>query len=252
VGTPESILRRTPLAKAFVSCEVIEVDQVGTSARRVRLAGPALTDLAWTPGQHIRLHVQSMFSARTWLGNPKDALRTYTVWDRDPEAGTISLRMHDHGGDGPGVRWARAVVPGQSATVVAPYGDFVLRTAPYHVFAGDDTAAAAIAAMTRALQGQEPTYGVLETTSADDEVGLARSGGGIERVGRPGPSSSPSPALLDAFRDLELPDTPGAAYLAGEARTCQALRDHLVRDRGWPRAAVKVKPFWAPGKRGLD
>lgn len=51
--------------------------------------------------------------------------------------------------------------------------------------------------------------------------------------------------------DLDLPAQPGAAYVAGEARTCQKVRDFLVRERGWPRTAIKVKPFWTPGKRCL-
>ncbi|MEO3781791.1 hypothetical protein ABGB12_00545 [Actinocorallia sp. B10E7] len=28
--------------------------------------------------------------------------------------------------------------------------------------------------------------------------------------------------------------------------------NHLVRELGWPRTAIRVKPFWAPGKRGMD
>jgi NADPH-dependent ferric siderophore reductase len=58
--------------------------------------------------------------------------------------------------------------------------------------------------------------------------------------------------LLAAFSRLSLPAEPGIAYLAGEARTIQLLRRHLVSDRGWPRQAIRMKPFWAPGKRGLD
>jgi NADPH-dependent ferric siderophore reductase len=42
------------------------------------------------------------------------------------------------------------------------------------------------------------------------------------------------------------------AYLAGEARTIQAVSQHLVRERGWPRRSIRAKPFWAPGKAGLD
>jgi hypothetical protein len=26
----------------------------------------------------------------------------------------------------------------------------------------------------------------------------------------------------------------------------------LVRERGWPRRSVLTKPFWTPGKRGMD
>lgn len=46
-------------------------------------------------------------------------------------------------------------------------------------------------------------------------------------------------------------ETAGAGYVAGEARTCQLVRDFLVRERNWPRTSIKTKPFWAPGKRGL-
>ena len=64
---------------------------------------------------------------------------------------------------------------------------------------------------------------------------------------------SPGPAgLVEALRELALPDEPGVAYVAGEARVCQAVRRHLIKERAWPRTAVIVKPFWTPGKRGLD
>ncbi len=61
-----------------------------------------------------------------------------------------------------------------------------------------------------------------------------------------------SSATVAARAALALPDDPGAAYLAGEARTCQLVRRYLLQERGWPRRAVTVKPFWAPGRRGLD
>ncbi|MFJ2028225.1 SIP domain-containing protein [Streptosporangium sp. NPDC087985] len=51
---------------------------------------------------------------------------------------------------------------------------------------------------------------------------------------------------------LSLPGYPGVAYVAGQTQTCQAVRRHLIHERGWPRGTVLVKAFWAPGKRGLD
>jgi NADPH-dependent ferric siderophore reductase len=42
------------------------------------------------------------------------------------------------------------------------------------------------------------------------------------------------------------------AYLAGEARTIQLIRCHLVEERHWPQRNVRTKPFWTPGKKGLD
>ncbi|WP_241564182.1 SIP domain-containing protein [Nonomuraea polychroma] len=70
----------------------------------------------------------------------------------------------------------------------------------------------------------------------------------MHRAGAPAASSR---TLLAAVAELALPGDAGAAYLAGEARTCQMIRDYLVRERNWPRASIKVKPFWTPGKRGL-
>ena len=81
------------------------------------------------------------------------------------------------------------------------------------------------------------------------EKPLARDVPWLYRDGRPAAASA---SLLEAARRLELPREPGAAYLAGEARTVQQLRRHFVAERGWPRQSVRTKPFWAPGKRGLD
>jgi len=58
--------------------------------------------------------------------------------------------------------------------------------------------------------------------------------------------------LPASVAELDLPDEPGIAYVAGEARTVQAVRQHLVQDRGWQRRAIITKPFWAPGKKGMD
>ncbi|GAA0982124.1 hypothetical protein GCM10009555_051480 [Acrocarpospora macrocephala] len=44
----------------------------------------------------------------------------------------------------------------------------------------------------------------------------------------------------------------GVAYVAGEAKTVQRVREHLVRERGWSRRAVLTKPFWTPGKIGME
>jgi NADPH-dependent ferric siderophore reductase len=50
---------------------------------------------------------------------------------------------------------------------------------------------------------------------------------------------------------LERKGLTSIAYVAGEARTCKAVRRHLVQQNR-PRKPVIVKPFWAPGKRGMD
>lgn len=226
--------RRRLIDRFFVRGTVDEVELVNRRMLAVGISGPAVRGLSWTPGQHIRIQVGG--------GGPLGALRTYSVWDYDGER--IQLRVYLHG-DGPGTTWARQVRPGMDCVFLAPRGEFVARPAPYHVFAGEDTAAVAFGAMLRGLK--QPVFGVVETDEPADQLDLP-----LPAVYRHGASAARSTLLVDAVAALDLPERPGVAYVAGEARTCQAVRRHLVADRGWPRRAVVVKPFWTPGRRGMD
>ena len=100
--------------------------------------------------------------------------------------------------------------------------------------------------MLRAL-GDVPAYGVIEAGTRSDRLPVDLTW--RFREGRPAASSA---TLVRAVRELELPDEPGVAYVAGEARTVQAVRSHLVGERGWPRRSVVTKPFWTPGKTGME
>ncbi|MBP2706378.1 siderophore-interacting protein [Microbispora sp. RL4-1S] len=225
----------------FLHGAVEEVERIADRMRRIRIAGPGLRDLPWVPGAHIRLVVGDLRSPRSWL---RGLLRTYSVWDYSPD-GRLDLCILDHPAGGPGTQWARRVRAGDRASFTAPEGRLVLRDdAPYHLFAGDETAAVAFGAMLRGLPPSAIVHGALTAEGPGDRLPLAH-GDSVMWTYRPAD-------LVDAVRSLDLPGTPGVAYLAGEARTCQAVRDHLVRERGWTRRAVIVKPFWAPGRRGMD
>jgi NADPH-dependent ferric siderophore reductase len=168
--------------------------------------------------------------------------RTYSVWDYD--GASLELCVLDHG-DGPGARWARSVRPEQEVVFGKPEGSLVTRPSAY-LFAGEETAAVAFGPMLRAL-GDAPAYGVIEADTPADRLPVD-----LTWRFREGASAASSATLVQAVRDLDLPDEPGTAYLAGEARTIQAVRSHLVRDRGWPRRSVITKPFWTPGKKGTE
>jgi NADPH-dependent ferric siderophore reductase len=106
--------------------------------------------------------------------------------------------------------------------------------------------------MIRALPASASIVCRLEAETPADELPALARDLDLQWVHRHGRPASPESGLVDAVRRLELPPAPGVAYVAGETTTCLALRDHLIRERGWPRKAVRVKPFWARGRKGLE
>lgn len=228
-----------------VTGTVTEIEPVARRIRRIRIDGDAISPLTSEPGQQIRVHLADISDPRSWL-RARDLLRTYSIWQHDDG---IDLCVFDHEEGGPGARWARELRPGQAVTFSRPQGTLVLRDGRYHLFAGEETASVAFAALLRALPPGAPAYGVIEVDEPDDRLLLARP---LQWRYRHGRSAAASSSLVESLAQLDLPADPGVAYLAGDARTIQLLRRHLVADRGWPRQAIRTKPFWAPGKRGLD
>ncbi|WP_203900200.1 siderophore-interacting protein [Virgisporangium aliadipatigenens] len=216
----------------LVRATVADVSPVTPRMRRVSLAGEAVRGLDWMPGQHVRVRVEGM------------SLRTYSVWQVDGDR--LDLGVLDHPEDGPGARWAREARVGQPVAFMKPEGRMVPRDgAAYHLFVGDETACPAFGAMLAALPAASRVHGVIEVAAPSDRMSFGERD--LEWVCPKG-----TDALVAALRALDLPDEPGVAYIAGEARTCQAVRRHLQGERGWPRSALVSKPFWTPGRRGMD
>jgi NADPH-dependent ferric siderophore reductase len=237
----------------FLSAEISEIEQLTPRLRRIRLEGPRLQGLKWLPGQHIRLQVAGLGESFLRL-HPHDALRTYSIYGADPELGRLDIVMLDHGGDPdvatPARRWSSTAAVGDDVQFTRPQGNLVVRHgAPYHLFAGEETASVAFAAMLRHLSPEAEVYGVVEAAEPAEHLELARP---LQQVQRGDASAENSAVLADAVRALELPDHAGLAYLAGEARTIQTLRKILVTERGWDRRDIRTKPFWTPGRSGME
>lgn len=206
----------------------------------VVLAGPRLVGFRWTPGDHVRIRIGGVFT-----------LRTYSIWDADPEAGRLELVLFDHGTpNSVGLDWAESLRVGQYVRFFRDPRTFKVEPqASFHLFVGEETAAAGFGAMLRSLPGPADVRGVIQADTAADHIDLPRP---LQRIERGGESAATSRQLVAAVAALDLPAVPGVAYLAGEARTIQLIRSHLVGERGWPRRSVVTKPFWTPGKRGMD
>ncbi|ONI76202.1 hypothetical protein ALI144C_36630 [Actinosynnema sp. ALI-1.44] len=221
-------------------------DRVAVTPRmwELRLRGPALGMVrAAKAGAHVRVEVP--------VANSAPVSRTYSVWAQDAATASLVLRVVDHVPGGPGSRWAASASIGQRLRISLPHNKISLEpTAPYHVFVGEETGAVPLLAMVAALPRAAPVFGALETVDAESELAVP-SGRAVEWVHRGAASAVNSPVLLRAVRQLELPDRPGVAYVAGESATCRAVARYLVNERGWPRAAVRRQTHWTSGQYGL-
>lgn len=242
-------MKRRLLDRLLLPARVHTVERSAPRLYRITLTGPALAGLAWLPGQHVRLQVGAAPGPVDWLIG---TLRTYSVWNYDGE--TIELIAYDHDDSGgPGTQWARTAQPGDELRLLKPEGTFTTTLAGYHVFAGEETAQVAYGAMLRDLPTDAAVYGCLEVDGPDARLDLGKGENWDLRWSyRQGRSAASAQTLVDAVRELDLPAEPGMAYLAGEARTIQLVRRHLVEERHWPRRNVRTKPFWTPGRTGLD
>lgn len=231
----------------FRHATVAEVEQVRPRIRRVRLAGPEIAGVDWSPGQHVRVRVLADDVVS------RDMLRTYTIYDLNPVEQWLDLYVYQPGEEStPGLDWSRRVEPGAPVTFMGPLGRFVIQPdAPFHLVVGDETAQMAFAPMLAAAPHDAAVAGVIEVATEAERLAIPRSDE-LTWIYRGTASAAGSATLLAAVADLPLPAHPGIAYVAGEAKTIAAVRSHLVNDRGWPRRSVLTKPFWTPGRKGMD
>lgn len=227
----------------MVDARVVECADVTPGIREIRLRGPALGMVASKPAAHLPVRIV--------VPDGDAVLRTYSVWHHDRATATLALRVVAHSPGGPGSRWAAGVTVGERLRIGLPRNRITLDpAAPYHLVVGEETGAVPLLAMLAALPPSAATTGVLETTDAAHELSIPDHRE-VAWVHRGRASAANSPVLLKAVRGLDLPATPGVAYVAGESGTCAAVLRHLLRERGWPRHAVKVQTHWTPGRVGL-
>ncbi|MFF2554894.1 siderophore-interacting protein [Nocardia sp. NPDC058058] len=237
----------------MLSATVSEFEQLTPRLQRIRFSGPRLRGLKWSAGQHIRVQVDGFAETLLRLA-PHDSLRAYSIYDADPVRGTLDIVRFEHAAEPanitPSRRWIRDLQIGSTVRFTRPEGKLTSPPrAEYHVFAGEETASVAFAAMLRSLPMSAEVHGVVEAATETDHLTLPRE---LTRVERGDASAADSPVLAATLRDLPLPDRQGIAYLAGEARTIQTLKRVLIDVHGWDRRNIRTKPFWTPGRTGME
>jgi NADPH-dependent ferric siderophore reductase len=230
-----------PLADARkLHFEVASTATLTPHMQRLQLTAAELDGFSYRPGQDVMVLVAA--------DGRKPVRRRYTIrhFDRTARMITVDVVLH---GAGPGERWVRSARPGDRIEGIGPRGKiFPDPAADWHLFMGDESALAAISAMTESLPGDAEATLVLEIPEAADEqevLAAARTRiSWLHRLGRPAGDAS---VLAAEAAEVELPPGNGRAYLFGEARVVLAMRDVLAK-RGLPEEQMSPKAYWGRGR----
>src|SRR5947207_1141298 len=219
---------------------VAAASNVTPQMRRIELSNPALAAFDYLPGQDMAL----AFSK----DDGTSVRRRYTIrrFDRNRALLTIDVVLH---GDGPAVRWARAVRPGVSIDAIGPRGKITLvNDADWHLFAGDATAVPGAFAMMETLPADVPAHAFLLVDGPQERQPFTAEGSNRTIAWRYETSQpTESSGLVAAVTAADLPEGQGHAYVAGEVALVSALKAALV-DRGWNPDRISAKAYWNRGR----
>ncbi|MGO9078818.1 MAG: siderophore-interacting protein [Streptosporangiaceae bacterium] len=220
--------------------EVAGSVRVSPHLQRLQLTGPGLADFRCSPGQDVMLLVAADGS--------RPVRRRYTIRALDPARRLLTLEIVRHG-EGPGERWVASAQPGDRIEAIGPRGKITASPeADWHLFLGDESALAAIFAMTEALPGDSEATIVLEVPElADEQELLAPARTRLSWLHRLAGKAGDPAALAAEAREVELPPGRGQAYVFGEARMVLAVREVLTA-RGLPPGQVSAKAYWGRGR----
>lgn len=218
---------------------VLDIADIGGAFRIVTLAGNALQNVAWTPGDKIQIQLGG------WVQ------RTYTPMDWDAESGRTRILVYRHSG-GPGVQWARALRTGDECIVFGPRKSIrLVRPQSAVILFGDETSLGLAAALSRQVSPQAlrmlfEVSAPADTMPAIEQLRLdgARICARHDNDGHLAELGAQMSALLQSCDTADI-------VLTGKASSIQHI-GRLLRQHGIGAGRRQSKAYWAPGKTGLD
>ena len=233
--------RPGPLNRALIRllmkhARIVEAETVAEGFRLITLESAAFKGLAGVPGQKVQVAMGSAFVART-----------FTPFDWDAAAGRTRILGYARG-NGPGSAWIARAKPGDDCDVFGPRASLDLgRAASLRVVFGDETS---IGLACAAATASGTLRCLLEANAAADaRAALARLDLGAAEVFE---RTDDDAHLADVERRLPPLAAAGATFvLTGKAASIQRLR-RTLKALDVPSSRILAKPYWAPGRTGLD
>ncbi|CAN5696259.1 hypothetical protein BH11MYX2_BH11MYX2_34280 [soil metagenome] len=178
-----------------------------------------------------------------------DGPRTYSPFAVDTKAGTMSLISYAHGAT-TGAKLGPKVRVGDKISVFGPRSSVALKELGVNALLVGDETSLGVARALHELRGEKARYifEVADVAAVEKVIAHLELANAIvvEKQANDSHYAELGSLVLDTVR--EKMDT-GLA-LTGKATTIQMLRSKVKNEPGG--SEQRVKPYWAPGKRGLD
>jgi NADPH-dependent ferric siderophore reductase len=229
--------------------EVLRVTDITPRMRRVTLHGPELTGfISLGTDDHVKLLFATTPEEQAALDTfmpapngqgPKPAMRDYTPRRYDAASGELDIDFVLHG-DGPAATWAAQAQPGQFLHIAGPRGSMIVPDMfDSYLLIGDETALPAIARRLEELAANRRALVVVEIEDNAERQAL-ESKAQVEVIW----VLRGEQDLLEATRQLTLPEGALYAWVATESALSRKVRRILLDEFKLDEAAVKAAGYW--------
>jgi len=231
------------MAQAFYDLTVAATSRVSPSMHQITLAGEALRDFPkGQDGGYFKLILEPGSEGK------KALMRTYTIRRQRETQIDVLFALHGGHAAGPATSWALDAKVGDPMTIRGPgTAKPSPETCGFYLIAGDMSALPAITANLESMPRDAVGVAVLEIQHEEDAVAInAPKGIEMRWVVNPEPGLNPS-LLVNALRQVELPDCEIAGWAACEFEGMKLVRDYFRNELRLGKRNLYTSSYWKLG-----
>ncbi|WP_308637135.1 siderophore-interacting protein [Paenibacillus silvisoli] len=227
---------------------IVQKQQVAAHTYRITLELPEhAKPLNYTPGEFLRVLVG--------LNKPvkvSEMVRTYSVWSYDQAKRMIDIAVCTFS-SGSGAAWAKQAKAGDTVHFTGPKGKFTVDdSGEQYILIGDISSLAHLYELNRHLSARKKkVHGIVYAQQEGDFFPDLNGETPLSFHILP---EHPVQPLIERLEPIvqSAAGGKGIVYIGGDGRVCAELNAYFRTARHGGSWQVKSKPFWYPGKTGLE
>jgi NADPH-dependent ferric siderophore reductase len=251
-------------APLYVNARVCNIKDITSHLRRISVQQQLLKEIgSLAPGAHFKVLIPAIKGEQAILpdlssGRPywadqnnKPVIRTYTVRNLDRVNGILDVEFVLHGDIGSASAWAAEASINDHLGLGIKKPAKMHQWADWYLFAGDETATPAIAALLESLPPETKGMAFLEADSPSEIFTInTKSTVEVHWLTREGKLPEHSGKLVNAIKDVVVPDAAHYskyAWIAGEHGIVKAMKKYISEQLGFDREELHTTVYWTAG-----